>query len=538
MTAYSDTFAADHLPPRDLWPVFDLSGMPATPARLNCGVELLDAMVERGFGDRPALWFGDALWTYADLKTRSDRVARHLVEALDLEPGNRVLLRGPNNPMMVAAWFGVLKAGGIVVATMPLLRAKELSYCVEKARIRHALCDSRLLDDLRATAERRPELDRIATFTPLADGEADLDRAADGPFTPVATEGEDIALIAFTSGTTGPAKGTMHAHRDVIAAADAFPKSIVGLRPDDVICGSPPLAFTFGLGALVLFPMRVGASTVLVERFAPTTMMETIARHKVTGIYTAPTAYRAMAAQARDYDISSLRFAVSAGEHLPKATWEAWHAATNVKIIDGIGSTEMLHIFISAAMDEIVPGSTGKAIPGYSARILDDAGNPVPDGTPGRLAVRGPTGCRYLDNEERQRAYVQSGWNVTGDVYWRDERGYFWYVARADDMIISAGYNISGPEVENCLLAHPKVAECAVIGAPDAERGTIVKAFVVRRDAALDDDEAALRKELQDFVKAEIAPYKYPRAITFLDALPRTETGKLQRFRLREHDRA
>lgn len=538
MTAHTDTFAHDNLPPRDLWPDFDLGGVPAYPARLNCAVELLDAMVERGFADRPALWFGDAVWTYADLKARSDRVARHLVEDMGLEPGNRVLLRGPNNPMMVAAWFGILKAGGIVVATMPLLRAKELAYCVEKARIHHALCDIRLLDDLKATADRRPELAHVATFSPLGDGEGDLDRAADGPFTPVNTEADDIALIAFTSGTTGPAKGTMHSHRDVIAAADCFPKSVIDLRPEDVICGSPPLAFTFGLGALVLFPLRVGASTVLVEHFAPTTMMETIQRYKVTAIYTAPTAYRAMAGQAGDYDISSLRVAVSAGEHLPKATWEAWHAATNVKIVDGIGSTEMLHIFISARPEEIIPGSTGKAIPGYSARIVDDAGNPVPDGTPGRLAVKGPTGCRYLDNIERQRAYVQKGWNLTGDIYRRDEQGYFWYVARADDMIISAGYNISGPEVENCLLTHPKVAECAVVGAPDEERGAIVKAFVVLREEARNEDEDVLRKALQDFVKAEIAPYKYPRAITFLDALPRTETGKLQRFRLRQQDHA
>ncbi len=527
-----DTFAQDHLPPRELWPDFDLSGVPDYPARMNCAVTLLDP----AFAERPALHFGDAVWTYRDLDARSDRIARHLVEDMGVVPGNRVLLRGPNNPMMVAAWLGILKAGGIVVATMPLLRAKELSYCVDKARIRHALCDERLLDEVTATTRRCPDLAHVATFSPLGDGGADLDRAPDAPFTPVQTSAEDIALIAFTSGTTGPAKGTLHSHRDVIAAADCFPKSIVGLGPDDIVCGSPPLAFTFGLGALVLFPMRVGASTVLVERFAPTTMMETIARHRVTGIYTAPTAYRAMSAQAADYDISSLRFAVSAGEHLPKATWEMWHAATGVKIIDGIGSTEMLHIFISARPEEIIPGSTGRAIPGYQACILDDGGAPVPDGTPGRLAVKGPTGCRYLDNIERQKAYVQGGWNVTGDIYSRDAQGYFWYVARADDMIISAGYNISGPEVENCLLAHPKVAECAVVAAPDAERGTIVAAYVVVRPEAERDDEAVLRKELQDFVKAEIAPYKYPRAITFLDALPRTETGKLQRFRLREQD--
>lgn len=545
-TSHIDTFARDNLPPREMWPDIDLSGLPelSYPERLNCAAELLDRMVERGFADKPALYFGDAVWTYRDLMEKANRIARVLTEDMGLVPGNRVLLRGPNNPMMVASWFAVLKAGGIVVATMPLLRAKELTYYCQKAKIRHALCDITLAEEMVNTERQCPELTHVAYFTALGDGandKADLDAMMAGKpatFDNVDTLGEDVALIAFTSGTTGPAKGTMHSHRDVIACSDCFPKSIVGLREDDIVTGSPPLAFTFGLGALVLFPMRVGAATVLVEKFAPTTMMETIQRYRVTGIYTAPTAYRAMVPQTKDYDISSLRFCVSAGEHLPKATWDAWYEATGIKIIDGIGATEMLHIFISASGDAIRPGSTGRVIPGYQAKVVDDRGNEVPCGEIGRLAVKGPTGCRYLDNTERQQVYVQNGWNLTGDVYRQDEDGYFWYVARGDDMIISAGYNISGPEVENCLLTHPKVAECAVIGAPDPERGQIVKAFVVLHPDHAGEEGPALVKELQDYVKGEIAPYKYPRAVEFVETLPRTETGKLQRFRLRQQEAA
>lgn len=533
MTAY-DGFARDHLPPRHLWPEFSGLRELGYPERLNCAALLLDRMAERQ-GERPAFWFGDAVWSYARLRDRADRIARVLVEDMGVRPGNRVLIRGFNNPMMVACWFAVAKMGGVVVATMPLLRASELTYMVEKARIVHCLCQDSLLDEAEETRRKSPRLARIVGFSALGDGDAELDRALAGKptgFDAYDSAADDMVLIAFTSGTTGRAKGTMHFHRDVMAICDTFARHTAKIRPDDIFVGTPPLAFTFGLGALALFPMRFGAGSVLVERFEPTTLLETVQRYRATGVYTAPTGYRTLAGEVKDYDIGAVRMCISAGEHLPKPTWELWRDATGLRIIDGIGSTEMLHIFISAAGDEIRPGSTGKAVPGYRAKIVDAEGNDLPPGEEGWLAVQGPTGCRYLDDPDRQRVYVRQGWNITGDVYRQDADGYFWYVARGDDMIISSGYNISGPEVEEALLAHPAVAECAVIGAPDEERGQIVKAYVVVRDGRPAGPELA--KDLQRHVKAAIAPYKYPRAVEFVEALPKTATGKLQRFRLRE----
>jgi 2-aminobenzoate-CoA ligase len=426
----------------------------------------------------------------------------------------------------------VLKAGGVVVCTMPLLRARELGYLIDKAQIALALCDSRVARELEQAAASTPTLSRIVEFGTDAVGSLDtLMRSRPGSFTNVSTAADDVALIAFTSGTTGQAKGTMHFHRDVLAICDLFPRHVLRPSRDDIFCGSPPLAFTFGLGGLLLFPMRIGASTVLLEQATPPQLLQGIQDFRATVCFTAPTAYRAMAASVAGVDLSSLKKCVSAGEHLPAATFEKWRAATGLKIIDGIGSTEMLHIFISASGDDIRPGSTGRAVPGYRARIIDADGNDVAPGTIGHLAVQGATGCRYLDDTERQRAYVKNGWNLPGDSYRMDEEGYFWYQARTDDLIVSSGYKISGPEVENALLDHPAVSECGVVGIPDEERGCIVKAFVVLRSGITASE--AMMKELQDFVKSQIAPYKYPRSIEFVSALPRTETGKLQRFRLR-----
>jgi len=533
VSAHADTFARDHLPPADQWPAMDYAAAGLHyPATLNCAVELVDRHVAEGRGERVAIRFPGGQWTYRDLMEQSNRLADALVRHYGLKPGNRVLLRGPNNPMMAAAWFGVLKAGGICVTTMPLLRPRELAATVDKGEIWLALCDARFQEDLEQAQKTSPELQRIVLF----DGaNAELDQAmrqASPDFTPVATAADDTAIIAFTSGTTGQAKGTMHFHRDILAICDLFPVSCLKARPDDVFCGSPPLAFTFGLGGILLFPLRIGASTLLLEQATPPHLVKGIADHRATVCFTAPTAYRAMLGLLGEHDVSSLRKCVSAGEHLPEATFTAWKDATGVAIIDGIGSTEMLHIFVSAPEDRIRPGSTGVAVPGYEAKIVDAQGREVPRGTIGRLAVRGPTGCRYLDNEERQRAYVKDGWNYPGDSFMQDDDGYFWYQARTDDMIISSGYNISAAEVENVLLEHGAVQECGVVGVPDAERGQKIKAFVVLRTGHTGSDELA--KALQDHVKAQIAPYKYPRAVEFVTALPRTETGKLQRFRLRE----
>jgi 2-aminobenzoate-CoA ligase len=434
--------------------------------------------------------------------------------------------------MMVAAYLAVIKAGGVVVATMPLLRAKEIAYPLAKAKISLALCDHRLADEMEKARAVSPDLARVVYWgggTPDA-LEALMAKGGYESFAACDTAGDDVCLIGFTSGTTGEPKGTMHFHRDMLATCDSYGRHVLQAEASDRFLGSPPIAFTFGLGGLVLFPLRVGAATILPDKTAPDDLLAAIAKFRATISFTAPTAYRAMLAKLSEHDISSLRKCVSAGEALPKATFDAWQAATGIKILDGIGATEMLHIFIGSPEHELRPGATGKPVPGYEARVVDSDGNEVAPGTIGRLAVRGPTGCRYLA-DKRQRQYVQDGWNVTGDTYLMDEDGYFWYQARSDDMIVSAGYNIAGPEVESALLAHPAVAECGVVGAPDEERGQIVKAYVVLRPGQTGD--AGTTKVLQDYVKATIAPYKYPRAIEYVTTLPRTQTGKLQRFELR-----
>ena len=532
-SAHVDSFAHDNLPPREQWPEFrfDLPEL-QYPERMNCAAVLVDDMVKAGHGERTALHapHGDRIYecTYRQLQAQSNRLANFLVREMGLKPGNRVLLRGPNNPMMAASWLAVFKAGGICVGTMPLLRAKELTEIVNKAQITHALCDKRLQEELQLALPSCPSLKSIRYWY---DDETDrLIQKCSEHFKNVDTSAEDVALIAFTSGTTGKPKGTMHFHRDVIAMCDCFPRSCLKPGKDDIFIGSPPLAFTFGLGGLLCFPLRFGASTALVEKFTPETMLEAIGRFRATILFTAPTMYRALAGIWKNYDLSSLKKCVSAGEALPDATRQLFKQASGIEIIDGIGSTEMIHIFISHAPEHAKRGATGQPIPGYTAAVLDDNGARCAPGQIGRLAVKGPTGCRYLA-DERQKAYVQDGWNLTGDAYVMDMDGYFLYQARTDDMIISGGYNIAGPEVEGALLAHPAVAECAVIGEPDEARGMIVKAFVVLKKDFSGSDE--IKKELQEHVKRNIAPYKYPRQIEFAAVLPRTETGKLQRFKLR-----
>ncbi|WP_406341984.1 AMP-binding protein [Streptomyces sp. NBC_00648] len=531
-SAHADTFSRDHLPPADQWPelVFDLPEL-HYPERLNCGAELLDRTIERFGADRPVFHTPEgAPWTYGELRARVDRIAHALTTELGVVPGNRVLLRGPTTPWLAACWLAVMKAGAVAVTVLAQQRANELATICELGRIGHALCDARSLQDLEKAAV--PGL----RITPYGGSTADdLLRLADaptarGPFTAVATAADDVALIAFTSGTTGRPKGCMHFHRDVLAIADTFARHVLRPRPDDVFAGSPPLGFTFGLGGLVIFPMRAGASSLLLEQSGPRQLLPALARHRVSVLFTAPTAYRAMLDELDGYDVGALRRCVSAGENLPASTWRAWHERTGLRIINGIGATELLHIFISAADDEIRPGATGKPVPGWHARVVDASGQPVIDGMPGLLAVRGPVGCRYLA-DPRQSEYVKGGWNLTGDTYVREPDGYFRYVARADDMIISAGYNIAGPEVEDALMRHPDVVETAVIGRPDEARGQVVVAYCVLRDGVVGGEATA--GLLRDHVKAELAPYKCPREVVFLDALPRTPTGKLQRFRLR-----
>ncbi|MGV9799136.1 AMP-binding protein [Mycobacterium sp. NPDC003449] len=528
-SAHVDTFCRDQLPARHLWPELrlDEAGL-RYPDRLNCAVALLDEVSQRLGSERVCLLApGGQQWSYGELSTMSGQIAAVLVEDYGIVPGNRILLRGPNNPWMVACWFAVMKAGAVAVSTMPMLRAGELTKIAEVAKIDLSLCDKRFTDELVTAAIPDQRVVPFGADTALhaaAKTKSEL-------FVPVNTAADDVALLAFTSGTTGRAKATMHFHRDLLAIADTFSAHILKPAATDVFTGTPPIAFTFGLGGLVVFPLRVGAATLLLEKATPDQLADFIAEHGVTVCFTAPTAYRAMVSSGNAQKLGTLRRAVSAGEHLPASTWQAVFEATGVRLIDGIGATEMLHIFISAADGDIQPGSTGHVVPGYVATILDGQGRAVPPGTPGRLAVKGPTGCRYLA-DDRQRDYVHDGWNITGDTFVQDTDGYFWYQARNDDMIVSSGYNIAGPEVEEALVQHPDVVECGVTGTADSDRGQLVTAFVVLRDGAIGD--AEMVTVLQDYVKQTIAPYKYPRRVIFVDTLPKTPTGKLQRFRLKD----
>ena len=532
-SAHIDTFARDNLPAIDAQPDFLLEGF-NYPDRLNIGVELTDAMVAKGFGDHTALIGNGRRRTYKELSDWTNRLAHALVEDFNLQPGNRVLIRSANNPAMVACWLAATKAGAVVVNTMPMLRAGELTKIVDKAQISHALCDSRLTDELDSCAADSPTLQYVIAFDGTANHTSALDTAAlEKPvkFDAVETSRDDVALLGFTSGTTGAPKATMHFHRDLLIIADGYGAEVLGVTDTDVFVGSPPLAFTFGLGGLAIFPLRFGAAATLLENASPPNMINIIEKHKATVCFTAPTAYNIMLLAMEDgADLSSLRAAVSAGETLPKPVYDMWLAKTGKPILDGIGATEMLHIFISNRFEDHRAACTGKTISGYQAKVIDANMTEMPRGEVGRLAVRGPTGCRYLA-DDRQTGYVKDGWNITGDSFSQDREGAFHFAARNDDMIISAGYNIAGPEVEAALLTHSHVVECAVIGVPDLQRGSIVQAHVVLSDGIKASD--TVTKTLQDFVKTQIAPFKYPRSVVFTNSLPKTQTGKIQRFRLR-----
>jgi 2-aminobenzoate-CoA ligase len=534
-SAQVDRFVHDRLPPLEQWPELRYERPELQlPAQCNVVEQLLDRAPAKGWGERPLLRSSKIVLSYADVRDRVDRICRVLVEDLALVPGNRVLLRGGNSIGMALAWLAVVKAGGIAVATMPLLRARELGDIIDKAQPTLALCDIKLLEELELARRDRPVLKTVVPFNAPTEAGSLAVRSAqkEGGFAACPTAADDIAMLAFTSGTTGKPKAAVHTHRDILAACEAWPRHVLKATPEDVVIGTPPLAFTFGLGGLLVFPMWAGASVYFPDApYTPETLVRTISEAGATICYTAPTFYRQAAPFARELGVGPLRLCVSAGEGLPDATRQLWKEASGIEMLDGIGATEMFHIFISSAPDDVKRGAIGKVVPGYQAKVVDDDGREVPRGTIGKLAVIGPTGCKYLD-DARQANYVQGGWNYPGDAFLQDADGYFVYQARADDMIITAGYNVGGPEVEDALLKHPAVAECGVIGKPDEERGMIVKAFCVLKSGHQAD--AAMVRTLQDHVKATIAPFKYPREIEFVASLPRTETGKLQRFKLRQ----
>jgi 2-aminobenzoate-CoA ligase len=538
-TAHIDTYIRDNLPPRELWPEMDYSVLPelaAYPSRLNAAEELLDKKVADGFADKPVLYWGDEVWTYRDLQERANRIANVLVRKFGFVPGNRVLLRSANHPMLVAAWCAILKAGGVAISTMPVLRERELVYMIGKAKVQFAISEHALAEDIEAAKKSAPDLRHILYFG--GDGADGLERLMaehSAEFDCVDTAADDVAIIGFTSGSTGTPKGTIHFHRDLLAAADCFIGHVVGIRPGDIVCGSPQVAFLYGLCAYMVDTPRFGGASVIVERATPEVLLQTIEKYRATVCFSTPSGYKLMLEKARDYDLSSLRVCIAGGEPLAPATFREWEDITGVRMINGFGISELLHIFISASGDDIRPGAIGKAIPGFQVRVVNDDFEDVAPGEVGQIIIKGPNGCRYLDDVERQRGYVRDGWNLSGDLCHVDEDGYIYYEARTDDMILTGGYNVSGLEVEAVLQEHPKVRECAVVGAPDTARGQIVKAFVV--PAASDDKNDDTVAELQNFVKSQISAFKYPRAIEFVDELPHTATGKIQRGALRALER-
>jgi len=541
-TAHIDTYIRDNMPPEDLWPDMDYESLPelaAYPERMNVAAELLDKAVAEGRGDRPYIYFGDKVWSYGDTLAGANRLSHVLVEDYGIVPGERVLLRSGNHPMLIIAWFAILKAGGIAISTMPVLRERELIYMINKAKIQLAICDNKLSEDIEKAKESTPDLRSILYFG--MDNSDSVEAKMTGKsaeFETVDTASDDPAIIGFTSGSTGTPKGTIHFHRDIMAAADTFIGRVVKIQPDDIVCGSPQIAFLYGLCAYMPDTMRFGASVVVVERATPEVLLQTIEKHKATVCFSTPSGYKLMLDVIDKYDTSSLRLCIAGGEPLAPAVFHGWEEKTGVRIINGLGISELLHIFISASGDDIKPGLIGKAIPGFQVRVVDENFNDTKPGEIGQMIVKGPNGCRYLDDLDRQKAYVRDGWNQSGDLCQMDEDGYVIYEARTDDMILTGGYNVSGLEVEAVLLEHAAVREVAVVGSPDPDRGQIVKAFIELRDKASADD--ALVSEMQEFVKSQISAFKYPRAIEFVDELPHTPTGKIQRGALRqlERDRA
>ncbi len=538
-SAHTDQFIYTMMPPTESWPVFDYFEKPLCdyPDYMNAADILLDTATRKEFADKPIFHFDGQSWSYRQLLDTVNRIARVLVEDYGLVPGNRVLMRSGNNPMLAACWLAVLKAGGICVTTMPLLKPDELVFILNRVRIRFALCEESLADDLETAAESAEDLEQVAIFTPLGNAKshiANLDRDIEqktGGFRAVRTAADDAALIAFTSGTTGNPKATLHFHRDIIAVSDCYPR-VHTVEADDIICGSPSLAFTYGLAVFLIYPLRFGATVVMVPRPTPDQILEAIQRHRVNSLYAVPTSFSQMLEIVDQYDISSLRKCGSSGENLQMPIWEAWRERAGQRLVNGYGSTEFMCTVLSDSLSVDRVGSSGKAVPGYTAMLVDADGQALPINAKGRLAVRGPTGCRYLDDLEHQQAFVRDGWNLTSDVFVQDGDGYFWFVDRSDDMIISAGYNISPQEVERAMILHPLIRECAVVGVNDANRGKLVRACVVLHDTALATPETVIK--LQEFVKHRIAPYKYPRDVRFYDELPKTQTGKIQRHRLQD----
>jgi benzoate-CoA ligase len=507
------------------------------PDRFNATAYFVDRIVEEGHGARTAILCGDQAISYQEVLAEVNRAGNALLE-LGVEIENRVALLLLDCPEFAYAFFGAIKIGAVPVPINTLLKPQDYGYLLRDSRARALIVSAELLSSVESilpTLERMRhvvvvgEAARYASFAQLLQRQAADLEAAD-------TCKDDVAFWLYTSGTTGMSRAAVHLQHDMVYCSRLYADSILNIGPEDRTFSIAKLYFAYGLGNALYCPFAVGASTVFFPgRPMPEAVFTTVKRYRPTLFFGVPTAYAAMlhaAEQGAEADFSSVRLCVSAGEPLPAGLYRRWLDRFGVEILDGIGSTEVLHIFLSNRPGSVRPGSSGLPVPGYEAQIVDDDGATVGPGEIGNLMVRGDSTCAYYWNKhDASRRQIAGEWIRTGDKYHTDEDGYFWYDGRSDDMLKAGGIWVSPTEVEGVIVEHPAVLECAVVGAEDEERLVKPKAYVVLKDGAQAADGLVL--EIQELVKGRLAPYKYPRWIEFVDDLPKTATGKIQRYKLR-----
>ena len=509
------------------------------PDRFNIADYLVDRHVREGRGGRTAILCGDEVITYAQVADRSNRVANGL-RSLGVRREERVLLLLLDTPAFVYSFFAAQKLGAVPIPTNTLLKSQDYRYMLNDSRARVAIVSAPLLPQLAAIPrDELPYLEHI-----VIDGASNGEMTGfDQLLTAAAalqlqdTSKDDAAFWLYSSGTTGFPKGAVHLHHDILYTVVCYAQGVLGITAADRTFSVAKLFFAYGLGNALTFPFAAGATTILWPGPAtPPNVFAQIERFKPTLFFSVPTNYGQLLAhkrEGRDFDLSSIRQAVSAGEALPKALYERFKDRFGIEILDGIGSTEILHIFISNRGGRVRPGSAGELVTGYEARIVDESGVEVADGTVGNLLIKGDSTCAYYWNKhDRTKDTIEGHWIRTGDKFYRDSDGYYWYAGRADDMLKVGGIWVSPVEIENTLVEHPAVQEAGVIGRRDADNLEKPMAYVVLAAEYVPSPELA--RELQDFVRSKIAEYKRPRWIEFVEALPKTATGKTQRFKLRE----